>query len=239
MRGFLWSCRNQPEFSFHSSAKSARIRCVNTETQRGQLFVIAAPSGAGKTTLVHELMQANNSLRFSISYTTREKRHTETPGEAYFFVDKADFQTMIEQDDFLEHALVFDNHYGTSKSQVEELLEQGHNVILEIDWQGAQQIRQQMPECSSIFILPPSVAELKRRLTGRGTDSEAVIERRFRDALADMSHWQEFDYAVINDDLQQAATELSGIVNGKGSENAVSSKTMTAKVAALLTDTTP
>ncbi len=201
---------------------------------RGQLFVIAAPSGAGKTTLVHRLMQARPELQFSISYTTRPKRRTETHGKDYFFVSVAEFQSMVSAGEFLEHAVVFDNHYGTSKQQVLTILKQGQNVILEIDWQGAQQVRGNMPDCQSVFILPPSVAELKRRLTGRGTDSEAVIARRFRDALADMSHWHEFDFAIVNDDLDQAAAELEDIVGGKGQKYAVAAVHVKAAVARIV-----
>lgn len=203
-------------------------------TRRGHLFVIAAPSGAGKTTLVHRLMDTNTALQFSISYTTRPKRHTETDGADYFFVSPEAFQTMIDAGDFLEHALVFDHRYGTSKSQVESLLKEGHNVILEIDWQGAQQVRNHMPDCRSIFLLPPSVAELKRRLTGRGTDSAEVIERRYQDALGDMSHWHEFDFAVINDDLDQAHTELEYIVRGDGAANATSDPALISRINAIL-----
>jgi len=200
------------------------------QTKRGQLFVIAAPSGAGKTTLVHKLMQANPELKFSISYTTRPKRRTETHGKDYFFVAEEDFQAMVANDEFLEHAVVFDNCYGTSKAQVLSELEQGQSVILEIDWQGARQVRGNMPDCQSIFILPPSVAELKQRLTGRGTDSEATIARRFRDALADMSHWQEFNYAVINDELEQASADLQAIMAGNGANHAVAAPQVLATV---------
>jgi guanylate kinase len=205
-----------------------------SDTQRGHLFVIAAPSGAGKTTLAHKLMEANPSLRFSVSYTTRPQRHTETDGEDYFFVSPEAFQTMIDAGDFLEHALVFDHCYGTSKIRVESMLNEGRNVILEIDWQGAQQVRSHMPDCRSIFLLPPSVAELKRRLTGRGTDSAEVIERRYQDALGDMSHWYEFDFAVINEDLAQAHTELSHIVSGDGDTNAVSNPELCTQINAIL-----
>jgi len=203
-------------------------------TQRGHLFVIAAPSGAGKTTLVHKLMDTNPALRFSISFTTRPQRHTETDGEDYFFVSPEAFQTMIDAGDFLEHALVFDHCYGTSKTQVASLLNEGHNVILEIDWQGAQQVRNHMPDCRSIFLLPPSVAELKRRLTGRGTDSAEVIERRYQDALGDMSHWHEFDFAVINDDLNVAHAELERIVSGEGAANDTSNPLLVRRINAIL-----
>jgi guanylate kinase len=183
---------------------------------RGRLFVIAAPSGAGKTSLVHALMQREPRLRFSISYTTRAPRPNEQPGRDYFFVSKEEFQRMIAEGAFLEHANVFDNYYGTSKSQVEQMLEQGDNVLLEIDWQGARQVRAAMPDCASIFILPPSREALEARLRGRATDSDQVIARRLRDSIADMSHWNEFAYVVINDDFERALHDLHSIVRGEG-----------------------
>jgi guanylate kinase len=204
------------------------------DQQRGNLFVIAAPSGAGKTTLVRRLMQANEDLRFSVSFTTRKQRSTEQNGEDYHFISTETFAAMVIAGDFLEYANVFDHQYGTSKTRVELLLNEGHNVILEIDWQGAQQVRMHMPDCRSVFILPPSVTELKTRLTGRATDSEAVIERRFRDAVDDMSHWHEFDYVVVNEDLDRATAELTAIVRGEGSENAASGATMAARATAIL-----
>ncbi|MDY6945678.1 MAG: guanylate kinase [Pseudomonadota bacterium] len=183
---------------------------------RGKLFVIAAPSGAGKTTLVRALMQRVPSLRFSISYTTRKPRPNEQHGRDYFFVDHAEFERMVAVGEFLEHARVFDNYYGTSRPQVESMLREGDNVLLEIDWQGAQQIRRALPECQSIFILPPSRAALEQRLRGRQTDNDEVIARRLRDSIADMSHWCEFDYVVVNDDFARATAELETIVAGSG-----------------------
>ena len=181
---------------------------------RGKLFVIAAPSGAGKTTLVRALIERVPSLRFSISYTTRKQRPNEQHGRDYFFVDHAEFERMVAAGEFLEHARVFDNYYGTSRPQVESMLADGENVLLEIDWQGAQQIRRALPECRSIFILPPSRASLELRLRGRNTDSEEVIARRLRDSIADMSHWDEFDYVVVNDDFSRATAELESIATG-------------------------
>lgn len=182
----------------------------------GHLYVIAAPSGAGKTSLVRALLAQVPSARFSISYTTRKQRPNEQHERDYFFVDKNVFEKMVASGEFLEHAQVFDNYYGTSKSQVKKLLAQGANVILEIDWQGAQQIRKAMPDCKSVFILPPSREELERRLRGRGTDDDTVIQRRLRDAVSDMSHWNEFDYVVINNDFETALGELKSIVLRRG-----------------------
>lgn len=183
---------------------------------KGYLFVIAAPSGAGKTSLVKALLAQEPSAKFSISYTTRRKRDTEVDGRDYHFVTQQQFKDMVERGEFLEYAQVFDNFYGTARAQVEQMLEQGANVILEIDWQGAQQIRKVMPACRSIFILPPSRAELERRLRGRGTDDETVIQRRLRDAAGDMGHWAEFDYVVVNADFETALAELKNIVGGQG-----------------------
>ncbi len=174
-----------------------------------RLFVIAAPSGAGKTTLVKALVERDDSLRFSISYTTRQRRKTEEHGVDYLFVGVDEFKRLKSEGELLESALVFDNHYGTSRAQVEEHLAGGHSVILEIDWQGARQVRESMPECVTIFILPPSLAELERRLRDRKTDSDEVIARRLRDALSDMGHWDEFDHVIINEDLGRAVFEVA------------------------------
>jgi guanylate kinase len=183
---------------------------------RGRLFVIAAPSGAGKTSLVRALMEREPGLRFSISYTTRKQRPNEVHGRDYFFVSREDFDRMVAAGEFLEHATVFDNSYGTARRQVEQSLAAGQDLILEIDWQGTQQIRRALPECHSIFILPPSRAELERRLRGRATDSEEVIQRRLRDAAGDMGHWAEFDFVVVNDDFERALVSLQAIVHGEG-----------------------
>jgi guanylate kinase len=183
------------------------------------LFVIAAPSGAGKTTLVKALVKRNQDLRFSISYTTRKKRATEEHGHDYYFVDEYEFRTLQQNGELLESAVVFDNLYGTSRSQVETHLADGNHVVLEIDWQGARQVRESMPGCITIFILPPSRPELEKRLRGRRTDSDAVIERRLSDALGDMSHWEEFDYVIINDDLDRAVDELEAVLTGNGELN--------------------
>ena len=186
------------------------------QAERGGLFVVAAPSGAGKTSLVRALMQREPGLRFSISYTTRPQRPAEVAGRDYFFVERREFDRMVAAGEFLEHAQVFDNCYGTSRAQVAQLLAAGHNVLLEIDWQGAQQIRRAMPECHTIFILPPSRAALEQRLRTRATDSEAVIQRRLRDSIADMTHWVEFDFVVVNEDFEVATRQLQQILNGDG-----------------------
>ena len=183
--------------------------------RRGRLFVIAAPSGAGKTSLVRALMQREPGLSFSISYTPRPQRPNEVHGRDYFFVSRDEFDRMVQARQFLEHATVFGNSYGTARAQVEQSLASGQDLILEIDWQGAQQIRAALPECCSIFILPPSRAELERRLRGRGTDTEEVIIRRLGEAADDMAHWREFDYVVVNDVFDRALDELSEIVQGR------------------------
>jgi len=181
-----------------------------------KLFVIAAPSGAGKTTIVKALVARNPELEFSISYTTRQKRRTEVDGVDYLFVDVDEFERLKSEGELLEFAEVFDNFYATSRSQVETHLSRGENVILEIDWQGARQVRASMPKCVTIFILPPSIEELERRLKDRRTDSPEVIARRLRDAQSDMSHWDEFDYIIINDKLEQAVVDLEKVLAGSG-----------------------
>jgi guanylate kinase len=191
-------------------------RVAGAAGRRGKLFVIAAPSGAGKTSLVRALMEREPGLRFSISYTTRPQRPAEIDGRDYYFVDRIRFGEMVGRAEFLEHARVFDHHYGTARAPVEASLAAGQDLILEIDWQGAQQVRRALPECVSIFILPPSRAELERRLRGRATETEEVIQRRLRDAAGDMQHWHEFDFVVINDDFAAALCELQAIVRGEG-----------------------
>ncbi len=206
----------------------------NSPTDAPHLFVLAAPSGAGKTTLVHALTRNNPDLRFSISYTTRPQRRNEANGVDYLFVEEAEFLELERAGALLESAVVFDNHYGTSREQVVEHLGAGHNVILEIDWQGARQVRESMPASKSVFILPPSRTELERRLRDRRTDSAEVIERRLRDALSDMSHWGEFDYVIINDDLDRAVADLEAVLAGHGEEHATKSAAMADRVAAIL-----
>jgi guanylate kinase len=182
----------------------------------GKLLVIAAPSGAGKTSLVRALLASEPALRLSISHTTRRIRPTEQQGREYHFVSVPEFERLQAAGEFLEHARVFDNFYGTSRAFVGKQLRAGHDVVLEIDWQGAQQVRRAMPQCVSIFILPPTREALAERLAGRGTDSPQVIARRLADAVGDMSHYREFDYVVVNDDFTRAVEDLRSIVAGGG-----------------------
>ena len=200
------------------------------KNKTNNLFVLAAPSGAGKTTLVHALVKRNPDLKFSISYTTRKRRVNEEDGRDYFFVEPDEFLRLQKSGELLESALVFDNYYGTSRSQVEEYLRNGHSVVLEIDWQGAQQVRESMPDALSVFILPPSVTELERRLRDRKTDSDEVIARRLSDALGDMSHWNEFDFAIINDDLDLAVGQLEDVLTGGGEANRVGNSALNSAV---------
>lgn len=179
---------------------------------RGTLYTVSAPSGAGKTSLVNALLQQCKDLTVSVSHTTRPMRPGEEDGVNYHFVDEATFMAMLEKCAFLEHARVFNNYYGTSRDWVEQTVASGQDVILEIDWQGAAQIRRLIPDCVGIFILPPSLAVLEQRLTGRGQDDESVIQHRLAEAQLEMSHYVEADYLVINDQFETALSELQAIV---------------------------
>jgi guanylate kinase len=180
--------------------------------QQGTLYIISAPSGAGKTSLVRALVEQMQGVEVSVSHTTRAMRPGETDGVDYHFVAEERFLEMAGQAEFIEHARVFDNYYGTSQATVEGRLRAGADVILEIDWQGAQQVRRLMPDSKSIFILPPSKSALEERLRGRGQDSDEVIARRMQEAVNEMSHFPEFDYLVINDKFEVALYELKAIV---------------------------
>jgi len=186
--------------------------------KRGRLFVITAPSGAGKTSLVNALLESEPRLRLSISHTTRPRRPTERDGREYHFISVPQFEELVGRGEFLEHARVFDNYYGTARGFVEQQLRAGHDVLLEIDWNGAQQVRAALPDCISIFILPPSRQALAERLAKRGTDAPEVIGRRLREAVADMGHYREFDYVVVNDDFERARAELQRIIAGTGAD---------------------
>jgi guanylate kinase len=188
-----------------------------SSNESGSLFVFAAPSGAGKTTLVHAVVTKHQEkLRFSISYTTREPRTNEANAVDYLFVSEEEFMRLRDAGEMLEYARVFDNYYATSRSQVEKHLADNRSVVLEIDWQGAEQVRESMPDCVTIFIFPPSLAELERRLRDRGTDAPEVIERRLRDARSDIAHWVDFDYVIVNDKLDDAVIDLEAVLKGEG-----------------------
>lgn len=200
----------------------------------GKLFVLTAPSGAGKTTLTRALLADDPSLKFSVSFTTRKPRVGEQDGRDYHFVDHARFEAMIAAGELLEYARVFDNYYGTGRAQVESHTRAGRNVLLDIDWQGARQVRQRMPESVLVFILPPSLAELERRLRGRATDSDEVIARRLSEAMSDIAHWDEFDYAVVNDEVALALDALRAIVAGSNTANRVSDPALRQRVGTIL-----
>lgn len=178
----------------------------------GTLFIVSAPSGAGKSSLLHAaLIESSDNLQLSVSHTTRPPRPGEEDGLHYNFIPVEQFETDIKADQFLEHAKVFDNYYGTSEIWVRETLKFGKDVILEIDWQGAELVRKKIPEAVSIFILPPSQAALRERLTGRGQDSDEVIERRLQDAASDMAHYNAYEHLIINDEFDHAKEELKAI----------------------------
>ncbi|HET9577801.1 MAG TPA: guanylate kinase [Usitatibacter sp.] len=178
----------------------------------GNLFVVVAPSGAGKTSLVNDLLSREPNIRLSVSYTTRPPREGELNGREYHFVDRERFEKMIAADDFLEHANVFGNYYGTSRRWIEQQLSGDHDVLLEIDWQGAQQVRRLFPHMVGIFIMPPSIEELRRRLQRRGKDAPETIERRLAGARDDISHVLEFEYIIVNESFDSAATDLHAVV---------------------------
>lgn len=190
-------------------------------TSTANLFIVAAPSGAGKSSLISALLQRAeeghlvNNAELSVSHTTREPREGEVDGKHYHFIDVEQFKTMIAADAFYEHAQVFDNYYGTSKAAINDKLSQGIDVFLDIDWQGAQQIKKLNPAVVSIFILPPSRDELNARLVSRGKDSDAVIESRMQQAQSEMSHYQEFDYVIVNDNFTHALDELITVVKAQ------------------------
>jgi guanylate kinase len=180
-------------------------------TTTGTLYIISAPSGAGKTSLVKALIDSEAQIRVSVSHTTRAMRPGEVDGVNYHFVSREHFHAMLDKTEFLEHAEVFGNLYGTSQEWVKQTLAEGDDLILEIDWQGAQQVRRLMPEAKSIFILPPTQEALRHRLTNRCQDSGEIIERRMREAVSEMSHYVEYDYILINDDFSHALSDLKAI----------------------------
>jgi len=192
-----------------------------TSQIKANLFVVSAPSGAGKTSLLKQLLVELDSAETSISHTTRTKRDAEVDGVDYHFVEIDRFKQLIEEDAFYEYAEVFGNFYGTSKSSIADQLNRGTDVILEIDWQGARQIKQQLPESRSIFILPPSKSELESRLKGRGQDNDEIIAKRMSAAISEMSHYNEYDYLVINDDFSVAVSEIEVIIRAERQKQSI------------------
>ncbi|SBT62342.1 Guanylate kinase [Plesiomonas shigelloides] len=184
---------------------------------KGTLYIVSAPSGAGKSSLINALLKTHPTydMQVSVSHTTREPRPGENNGEHYHFISVDEFKALIEQQAFLEYAEVFGNYYGTSRPTIEKVLDQGIDVFLDIDWQGARQVREQMPQARSIFILPPSREELERRLRGRGQDSDDVIAKRMAKAVSEMSHYDEYDYLIVNDDFDQALVDLKNIIRAE------------------------
>ena len=186
-----------------------------------KLFIFSAASGTGKTSLANALIESLPNVEFSVSHTTRAPRPGEKYGVHYYFVSRDEFDMMVKAGQFLEHAQVFDNFYGTARSQVEQRLKNGKSVILDIDWQGAKSIKTRMPEAVTVFILPPSRATLEERLIKRGQDSADIIARRMRDAVAEMRHYSEFDWVIVNDDFDAALSDLRAIVTGEGKPRSV------------------
>ena len=199
-----------------------------------KLFVISAPSGAGKTTLVKSLIKGNENIKCSTSYTTRSPRINEKEGEDYFFVSKEEFMKLKNDNKFIEHAKVFNNYYATSKEEIEKILCQGAHAILEIDWQGARQVRQSIPECVSIFILPPSKDELRKRLINRATDDAKTIDLRIKEAHHDMLQWSDFDYCIINDNFETAKKELESIFSNENELNTTKNLMLLEKINEIL-----
>jgi guanylate kinase len=206
------------------------------EERPAQVFVIAAPSGGGKTSLIKALIERDESLRPSVSHTTRPARPGEKHGIHYFFVSEKHFQALIAQEAFLEYALVFGDYKGTTRAAVEYQLEAGYDVLLDIDWQGARQVRAAMPDSHSIFILPPSLKVLKERLAGRGQDSPEVITERMGHARSEISHWDEFDFVIINDDFEEALANLRSIIQEGHAANPVGEEKLQSLLEELLQD---
>ncbi len=180
--------------------------------KNGQLYTVSAPSGAGKTSLVKALIDREKALSVTISHTTRARREGEADGVNYHFVDQKKFQNMLDENLFLEHAQVFTNWYGTSRREVQQRLESGEDVVLEIDWQGAAQVKKLIPETLAIFIVPPSLNALRQRLTGRGQDDESIISQRMQAAVDEISHYSDADYLIINDDFETALSEIQSVI---------------------------
>ncbi len=202
--------------------------------RRGHLYVIAAPSGGGKTSLLQALMKRRPALSFSVSCTTRAPRAHELDGRDYHFIGREEFERLAAAGEFIEHADVFGKFYGTRKSVVAAALAEGRDLILDIDWQGARQVRERLPEAVQIFILPPSRAELEARLRKRATDSAEAIARRLAESVVEMSHWRDFDHVVVNRDFDQALAELEAIFDGRGQDSRADRPGLEALVQGLL-----
>jgi guanylate kinase len=187
--------------------------------ERGHLYVVAAPSGAGKTSLLKALLARRPGVSFSVSCTTRKPRPGEQDGRDYHFIERAEFERLVAAGEFIEHADVFGNLYGTRRSVVEAALAGGRDLILEIDWQGARQVRERVPDAIHIFILPPSRAELEARLRKRGSDSDQAIARRLRESALEMSHWSDFDHVIVNRDFDRALADLEAVFDGRGEKS--------------------
>ncbi|MCW8943232.1 MAG: guanylate kinase [Sedimenticola sp.] len=201
---------------------------------KGTLFIVSAPSGAGKTSLLKALVETEDQIKVSVSHTTRPRRPGEVEAVDYHFLDTTAFRQMIEAGEFLEHAEVFGNFYGTSEAGIRDQLSSGNDVILEIDWQGAQQVRKRIPGTVSVFILPPTPEALRQRLSGRGQDSEEVIKRRLAEAREEMSHYAEYDYIVVNDLFEQALGELRSIITSRRLTQAIQAERLQARLRSLL-----
>lgn len=207
----------------------------NDTAQHGTLFIVAAPSGGGKTSLIRGLLELDPKLALSVSHTTRPARPGEEDGQHYHFISVAEYRQMVANREFVEHAQVFDHFYGTSHAAITTTLSEGLDVLLDIDWQGARQVRDGFPGCCSIFIIPPSLEALRKRLERRGQDNASVIERRMRDAQAEISHWAEFDHVVVNDNFDTALEELHGIINDHRQHNPRKTDDESRRLAQLLT----
>lgn len=201
---------------------------------KGTLFIVSAPSGAGKTSLLKRLLALDSAIQIAVSHTTREMRPGERDGVDYHFVPQSEFMSMVEAGAFIEHARVFDNYYGTSEAALREQLDQGRDLVLEIDWQGARQVRQRFRDAVSVFILPPDRETLRQRLAARGQDSSEVIERRMQDAVSELSHYPEYDYLVVNDDFEQALRQLESVVISQRLRQAVQTQRLSRNLAKLL-----
>lgn len=200
------------------------MKMAANENMEGKLVVIAAPSGAGKTSLVKALIERHDNIDVAVSHTTRNRRPHETDGVNYHFTSVDAFQEMIANDEFIEHAEVFGNFYGTSKAAMDKIKRAGTHVVLEIDYQGAAQIRAQAPEALTIFILPPSLETLQQRLKGRAQDDEATIARRTREAFNEISHYSEFDFLIVNDDFEVALTQIHAIIDHEAQEYSITAQ---------------